>query len=329
MKSKKLAVGIDVGGTQVKIAVVNRQGRILHRSKFDLEKSGPWKKTLEILAKAVENLLTAHRIPKRAVLGVGVGLPGLIDYRKGLVHHLVNVKGWKRVPAASVLRQRLKLPVFVDNDVNVMALGEAAFGAARGFANVVCLTLGTGVGGGLILEGEIYRGASLSAGEVGHIPVTRKGPQCACGSQGCLETYVGNQAIVRRAAERILAGEQSLASQLVDGKLNQLTPEVLSQAAREGDHLACSVWKEIGGWLGFALTGIVHVYNPDRIVIGGGVAEAGEILFGPLRETLREYAMDFPLKHLKVVKAKLGNDAGVIGASVLARRSNEADTYGA
>ena len=323
MRKGKVILGVDFGGTRIKIAMVDLEGRIRCRTGLDLRKTWSWKKLLEVLSETVEALLAASAIPKRAVLGLGMGLPGLVDFEKGSVHHLVNVRGWKNVPAASLLRKRLKLPVFIDNDVNLMALGEATYGAARGFSYVICLTLGTGVGGGMIFKGQLYRGATLSAGEVGHIPVSQNGPRCACGSRGCLETYVGNRAISDRARERIRAGEKSLVQHWVGRRLRQVTPEMLSQAARRGDRLSLSIWKEVGEWIGIGLTGLVNVYNPDRIVIGGGVAEAGEILFRQIRKTLKERAMTFPMKSLQVVKAKLGNDAGVIGASVLVRRSLE------
>lgn len=320
MKKRKWIVGVDMGGTRIKMAVVSLEGRISYRVSFNVQKHWPFKDFLKTFVETLGQFLKVHAIPKQSLLGIGMGLPGLIDFERGIVHHLVNVRGWREAPIASLLRKRLGVPVFVDNDVNLMTLGEATYGAAKGFSNVVCLTLGTGVGGGILLKGTLYRGSSLSAGEIGHVPVSRGGPRCPCGGRGCLEMFVGNRAIVRRAKEKIRAGKRSLVSKWLDGRLNRLTPEILSQAARKGDRLSLSIWKEVGEWVGIALAGIVNVYNPDRIVVGGGVAEAGEVLFRPILATLQERAMRFPMKHLKVVKAKLGNDAGMIGASVLVRR---------
>ena len=321
MSKGQQAVGIDFGGTRIKIGVVDSRGGILCRTGVDVQQSWGRKKLTEILVERVEELFAEQAISRKDLLGVGMGLPGLIDFKKGFVHRLVNVRGWRNVPFASLLRRRIRLPVFIDNDVNLMALGEAAHGAARGFSQVVCITLGTGVGGALILNGELYRGATNSAGEIGHVPLSREGPLCACGSRGCFETYVGNRTITSRAKERIRKGEKTLVRDLIDGKLEHLTPEVLSQAARQGDPFSISIWKEVGEWVGIALAGVVNTYNPDRIVIGGGIAEAGEVLFRPIRRTLKMRALDFPVRGLQVVKAKLGNDAGVIGASVLVRRS--------
>ena len=321
MRKEKSILGVDFGGTRIKIGVVDAKGRILCRSGLDVQGRWSWKKLTEVLVETLETLLQDRGIPKKSLLGLGMGLPGLIDFKRGVVHHLVNVRGWKDLPFASILRRKIQLPVFIDNDVNLMALGEATYGAARGFSEVVCITLGTGVGGGLLFNGELYRGASYTAGEIGHIPVSRKGPLCGCGSRGCFETYVGNHRIVRQAKERIRSGERSIVPEMIGGKLERLTPEVLSRAARKGDRMALSIWREVGEWVGMALAGVVNTYNPDRIVIGGGVAEAGEVLFRSIRQTLKKRALSIPLKHLHVVKAKLGNDAGIIGAAVLARRS--------
>ncbi|MBI4436423.1 MAG: ROK family protein [Candidatus Omnitrophica bacterium] len=318
---KEISLGVDFGGTRIKIALVDSKGRILHRAAVAVRRSWPRKKLFGVLVQTIENFLNTHTPSKKSLLGVGMGLPGLIDFKRGFVHRFINVRGFRNLPLASMLRRRLKLPVFIDNDVNLMTLGEATYGAARGFSQVVCMTLGTGVGGGLILNGELYRGSSLSAGEIGHVPVSRGGPLCACGHRGCFETYVGNRAIVERARQRIRAGECTIALDLVDGKVSRLTPEVLSRAAKRGDRLSLSIWKEVGEWIGIALAGVVNVYNPDRIVIGGGVSEAGSVLFRPVRESLRTHALAWPLKNFEVVPAKLGNDAGVIGASVLVRRS--------
>ncbi len=321
MRKEKEVLGIDFGGTRIKMAVVDSRGHIRHKTGFDVQRRWGWKRLTTALVEAIDQFLDASSVSKKELLGIGMGLPGLVAFDKGFVHHLVNVRGWKNLPFASLLRRRIHLPVCIDNDVNLMALGEASFGAARGFSEVVCITLGTGVGGALILNGELYRGTTYTAGEIGHLPVSREGPLCACGGRGCFETYVGNRTIVRRAKERIMKGEKSLVRTLVGGRLNRITPEILSHAARRGDRLSKSIWKEVGEWVGIALAGIVNTYNPSRIVIGGGVAEAGEVLFQPIRRTLEKRALDIPMRGLQVVKAKLGNDAGVVGASVLARRS--------
>ena len=303
------------------MGLVDGRGQVHRRLSFEVRKGLSKAKLLEEIYQATESLMEASGHSSKTLLGIGMGLPGLIDVEGGFIHFLTNVRGWDNTPVAYPMRRRLHLPVFIDNDVNLMTLGEAAYGAAKGFQHVICLTLGTGVGGGLLVNGALYRGASLSAGEIGHMPVNREGPVCPCGGRGCLERYVGNQAIVALAKRKLREGASSLIPTLLKGHLEQMTPETVHEAAKRGDRLARLVWQEVGEWVGIALAGLVNVFNPERIVIGGGVAQAGSFLFDPIRRTLRDRALDWPVRHVKVVRATLGNEAGVIGASVLVRRS--------
>ena len=318
-KRGTLALGIDFGGSFIKMGLVDSRGRIHRRFSLEVRKNLSQSRLFEEICQAVESLREMTGRRGQTLLGVGMGLPGLIDTEKGFVHFLTNVPGWKNLPFAQKMRHRLRLPVFIDNDVNLMTLGEATFGAAKGFRHIICITLGTGVGGGLILNGALYRGASLSAGEIGHMPVSRKGPLCPCGSYGCLERYVGNEAIVAAARRRLRSGEASILPKLLDGNLRRMTPQTVHQAARRGDRLSRRVWEEVGEWVGIALAGLVNVLNPERIVIGGGVSSAGSFLLNPIRRTVRQRALDHPARQVNVVRAALGNDAGIIGASVLVR----------
>ena len=317
----KLAIGIDFGGTFIKMGLVDGQGRIRRRLSLDVRKGLSQAKLFETICHAIDSLREISRRQRQRLLGVGMGLPGLIDVEKGFVHFLTNVPGWEGLPLARQMRRRLGLSVFIDNDVNLMTLGEATYGAAKGFQQIICLTLGTGVGGGLVVNGKLYRGASLSAGEIGHMPVSREGPPCPCGGHGCLERYVGNEAIVKAVKRRLRGGEPSLIPKLLNGNLRRMTPETVHQAAKRGDRLSRCVWEEVGGWVGMALAGLVNTFNPERIVIGGGVANAGAFLLNPIRRTIRERALDWPAKQVRVVRARLGNDAGIIGAATLVRIS--------
>ena len=318
-KRGNLAIGIDFGGSFIKMGLVDDRGRIRRHLSLEVRKNLSQPKLFERICQAVETLRERTGRRGQTLLGVGMGLPGLIDTERGFVHFLTNVPGWKNLPFAQKMRQRLHLPVFIDNDVNLMTLGEATFGAAKGFHHIICLTLGTGVGGGLILNGTLYRGATLSAGEIGHMPVSRKGPLCPCGSYGCLERYVGNEAIVAAARRRLRCGEPSILPRLLNGNLRRMTPQTVHQAARRGDRLSRRVWEEIGEWIGIALAGLVNVFNPERIVIGGGVSKAGAFVLNPIRRTIRERALKEPSKQVSVVRAALGNEAGIIGAATLVR----------
>jgi glucokinase len=199
------------------------------------------------------------------------------------------------------------LPVFIDNDANLMCLAEHELGAAKGARNAVCLTLGTGVGGGLIIEGKLFRGSSFAAGEIGHMPINENGPDCNCGGMSCLESYIGNRRIAARVRH-------------VFGR--DIPLEEVSRMAAAGNRKAAAIWEDAGVKLGLALTGVVNLLNPDRIVIGGGVANAGKVLFSKVVETILSRAMVVQAKEVRVFKAKLGNDAGMLGAAILVKQGS-------
>lgn len=312
-------IGIDLGGTNTKLALVNDEGRIVARRLISTGEYPARETFIEAISDCVKGILRSKRLAPKAVRGIGIGTPGLVDSRKGIVYSLTNIPGWDRVPLKRMLEKKTHLPVFVDNDVNLMALGELKFGAGRGAKNLVCLTLGTGVGGGIIIDGRLYRGATLAAGEIGHIPINEKGPRCKCGGRGCMERYVGNRYIVESAARKIRRGRKTIVTKLVNNDLSKVTPFILSKAAGRGDELAISVWQETGRHLGVALAGVVNLLNPEVIIIGGGVANAGRILFDATRKALKERAMEIPAKAVKIVRAKLGQDAGIMGAVTLVK----------
>lgn len=313
----RLLLGIDIGGTNIKIALVDKKGRIKAKKIFPTADFKGRGALIERIAGETKKLLAEYGIVKKDIIGAGVGAPGAVDIRSGTVHYLTNIPDWREVPLGNILKKELGLLTFVDNDVNVMALGELFFGSGIGAKNMLCVTLGTGVGGGLILEGRLYRGSSYAAGEFGHVPINIVGPRCNCGSWACVEAYVGNDYIVRDVIARIKKGEKTLIKKLVNGKLSKITPEIISRAARSGDRFAREIWRDVGNKVGTALAGVVNLLNVEKIVIGGGVAEAGRILFDSIKKTIAARAMKLPAKTVKVVKAKLRRDAGLIGAAAL------------
>jgi len=220
-----------------------------------------------------------------------------------------------------ILKRATGLPTFVDNDAKVMALGELTYGAGRGCSNVICLTLGTGVGGAIIIDGRLYRGADLVAGEIGHIRINESGPACNCGGRGCLEAYVGREYFLRYVRKELRKGAKSVVKKMAGNRLSDITPEILREAALEGDPFARRTWQEYGRHIGNALIGVINFFNPECVVIGGGMAEAGTFIFAPIRDIIKAGAMKIQKKSVKVVKAKLGNDAGCIGAAELVKRS--------
>jgi len=316
---KRFTAGVDVGATHTKVAVVDSEGRITKKVSF---LTGTHKKAglIKAIANALGGLLREMKIGKKRLSGMGVGVPGLVDYKKGLVFYFVNIAGWRNIPFKRLLEKETRLSCFVDNDVKVMALGEMEYGAAKGYKNAICLTLGTGVGGAVIIDGRLYRGSDMVAGEIGHIPIIENGRQCACGGLGCLEAYVGKDYFLKSVRSELRGGASSLALKLSGGKPSRITPELLMEAAHKGDVFARDKWREAAEHIATALKGVINLLNPELIVIGGGIAEAGSLLFRPLRKTVKQGAMRIQGKSVKILKAKLGNDAGVIGASVLVKQ---------
>jgi len=300
--SKKVKIGIDLGATRLKMAVVDEKGKCFYRREVDTLFRSDRAALIDSIVSNVKDIIKTSGITKRDILGVGIGVPGPVDSKKGVVRYFPNIKGWEKVPLKSILEKRLRIRVVLDNDVNAMTLGEYRFGAGKGAENLVCLTLGTGVGGGIIINGEIYRGSTMCAGEIGHIPLNEKGPICNCRGIACLERYIGNRYILYR-------------SKKIFGK--NITLKRLDDLARKGNKKAISIWEDVSRKLAVALTGVVNLLNPDIIVIGGGVSNAGELIFGPLRRELKARAMRNQARHVKIIRAKLGDNAGIIGASLL------------
>lgn len=296
--------GIDLGATYGKIGLVNWKNKILVKNKFATKDYLNKKDLIEAIVKIIKDILKQKKLCKKDILGIGMGLPGPIDSKNGIVHFFPNIAGWHNVPLKKIIQNKLGIPKFIDNDVNLMALAESRIGAGRGVKNIVCLTLGTGVGGGLILEGQLYRGWTLSAGEIGHVPLNENGPLCKCGGKACLERYIGNKYILQKAREKF-------------GK--NITLETLSEKAKKGNFKAIKIWQDVGRRLGLALSGIINLLDPQIIIIGGGISAAGSVLFDSVRKTIQNRMMSEPLKDVKVVKTRLGQNASIIGATFLVR----------
>jgi glucokinase len=301
------SVGIDFGGTSVKLGVC-RAGELLCTDEPipTADFHGPHALINEMAAR-VANL----RVTFPDIAAIGVGVPGLVDFDRGFVHELTNVPGWKHVPLKTLLSDKSGLPVVVENDANAMAWAEFRYGAARGLRNVVALTLGTGIGGGLILNGQMYRGSQDSAGEIGQMSIDFDGVPGHYGNLGALEKYTGNLQIAQHAVE-------AYAQIGVHKDLADCTPKAIAEAAAAGDEIARGVWGEIADWLGTALSSIAWLLNPDAFVIGGGVAQAGDLIFDPLKRKVQSMVSTVVWEHLQIVPARFSNEAGIIGNAALA-----------
>ena len=305
---KHYTIGVDVGGTNIKLGLVGRSGRIVTRAFLDTKSFYKSKKKLiNAIVGEIHDLIKEEKLVSKDILGIGLGLPGLIDSKRGIVNFLPNIPGWKNVPIKNIIHEKLRIPTVVDNDVNLITLGEWKFGAGKGYKNLMCMTLGTGVGGGLILNGALYRGEGFVAGELGHMPLNEKGPDCSCGGSGCFEYYVGNGYLLKKAAK------------IFKNKNIQL-PDV-SYLAEQGNMRAIQFWEETATHIGNGLVGVVNLLNLRLIVIGGGVSNNYRFLGKTIRAVIKRRAMKVQSKMVKTVRAKLGDDAGIMGAQVLVKEA--------
>lgn len=301
--NEKHIFGIDLGATNIKFSLIHK-GKIISKKSLPTRSFPSREDLISALSRIIKEILSENGVLKKNVLGIGIGLPGPIDHFKGIVHYFPNIPGWRNVRLREIMQRKTGLPVFIDNDANLMTLAEARIGSAKGKTNVVGVTLGTGVGGGIIVNGKLYRGSSFAAGEIGHIPLNESGPHCPCGGTACLERYVGNNRILDQAKKSF--GET-------------ISLEELSRLAKSGNKRARKIWENTAQLLGITLSGVVNFFNPDTIVIGGGVANAGTLIFDTIRKVILTRSMPTSAKTVKVVKAKLGNDAGMIGAGLLVK----------
>ncbi len=301
--------GVDIGGTDIKIGLVTYEGRVEKSGKIPTRpEEGP-----ASAAARVREWLKGQDVPAGGVSAAGVACAGLIDREVGGIITSPNLEGWDGVELGRIFSAALTVPVHVENDANAAAFGEYRMGAGRGTKDFACLTLGTGVGGGLIVGGGLHRGFHGLAGEIGHTIVMEGGPRCSCGNRGCLEALVGAGYIVERAREALASEPESAL-----GGLGEITVKDISIAASKGDKLALEVLKETGRFLGIGLCNLIHMIDPEVIAIGGGVAGAGEHILGPARAVIRDCVMHEVLAGVRIVQAELGNRAAMVGVSILA-----------
>ncbi len=301
------AVGIDFGGTTVKVGVVQGPDLLERLEAIPTAEFSDAEALIQFLADQIQRLCQRHP----CIGAIGVGVPGLVDFDQGFVHELTNVQGWNHVPLRTLLSQHSGLPVVVDNDANCMTYAEWRHGSGQGFDNVIALTLGTGVGGGLILNGRLYRGSQFAAGEVGQMSIDYRGRPGNYGNLGALEHYVGNQQIASHAVIHYAQINRAM-------RLEECTPKHIAERAQGGDGIARRIWGDVGEWLGTGLANVVWLLNPDVIIIGGGIAQAGDLLFKPLSAKLGSMLSTVQWEHLQLRSAHFGNDAGIIGSAAMA-----------
>ncbi|MCQ6273703.1 ROK family glucokinase [Bacillus sp. V3B] len=323
--SGKWLIGVDIGGTTTKMALLNDNGEIIEKWEIPTDNENEGKNITVNIAKSIEQKFKKYKITKSHVKGLGVGAPGPANLNTGMIEHTPNLSWYDYYPLRELLEQHTGLLVEINNDANCAALGEMWKGAGNGASDLVCVTLGTGVGGGVITNGKNVQGIRGAAGEIGHITsIPDGGARCNCGKSGCLETIASATGIVRLATERVKKepdGRSNRLSLLYKEK-GKITAKDVFDLARDGEKIAVEVTVEVSFYLGFALANIANTLNPDKIVLGGGVSKAGEILLNPLSVHFKKFSFPNIANSTELVLAKLGNDAGVIGAAWMIK-SNE------
>jgi glucokinase len=313
----RVVIGVDLGGTNLRAAILNPQGEILDRHKEATHASDGWEKVVARLIDNIKRQRESAALKGFDVASVGVGAPGVILAEKGVVVKSPNFPDWNNLPLKDKLEKSLNLPVFLENDANAAALGEQWRGAGQGIQSMILLTLGTGVGGGIILDNKIWHGADGMAGEIGHMTLIPDGRPCSCGNTGCLEMYASARGIVLSYREALeMALDKPMKAE------TPITSEQVYEAADAGDEVARSVMRDMGRMLGVGIASLINIFNPERIVIGGGVKEAWKLFIQYTHDEIVKRAFEIPARRTAIVPSRLGDDAGMVGAAAVAMAVN-------
>jgi len=311
-----LLLGVDLGGSHMTAALVDQTGRIIQRRRAPVVvESGP-EGVISGIVELLREVISVTGVTKRELAGIGLGIPGLINSALGLSVFSPNLF-WHNVQVVRPVEREFGLSTFIDNDVRCATLGETWCGAGRGVSNLICVTIGTGIGSGLVVDGRLVRGVTEGAGEIGHMTIEKDGPVCNCGNRGCLEALAAGPAIARRAREAVANGADTVMPALVGGRAEMIDASVVAQAARQGDPVAWEILEMTALYLGIGIANYINLVNPELVIIGGGVAQAGELLLAPIRRVVGQRAMKTQAASARIVPARLGEDAGVIGAAAL------------
>jgi glucokinase len=313
-------VGCDLGGTNLRAAVVDAQtGQVFAWKSIPTLAREGHDSVMQRMSELILTVIQDAGFQPAAISAAGIGVPGVLDMERGVVLFLPNLPGtWPDVPLAETVTQRTGLPVFVMNDARAITFGEWKFGAGRGVETMACFTLGTGIGGGLVINGRLHLGLGGAGGELGHQTIDFNGPQCGCGNYGCLETYASGPAISAMGMKAVAQGLTTNLGKMVEYDLNRITPKVIAQAALAGDEISKDIYRHAGYYLGIAIANILVTINPRKVVLAGGVAAAGDLLLDPIRRTVSERVFVMPKDQVEIVLAGLGKNSGIVGAALWA-----------
>lgn len=309
--------GVDLGVSKIIAVVTDLKGDVVSSTRMDLDVRQGVESIISSLFEVTHATLKQVEDLRTKTAGLGLSVPGLIDADRGISVFAPNIPGWSNIPIVKLFEDEFSIPCWVENDARAMAIGEAMFGEGRGYDNILCVNVGRGIGAGLIINGEIYRGKQGAAGELGHMTVDPNGPVCPCGNHGCLEVMAAGPAIAAAAIRAVSTGSSTLIRDLVDGKIEAITAEVVSQAAAKGDLLAERLIREAGRYLGIGIANAVNLLSPDIVIIGGGVSRAGDILFEEVRSTVEKRAFTAMVNLPPIIPSTQGEEASSVGAAAL------------
>lgn len=320
----KVYIGCDLGGTNIKAGLVNLEdGEVLLSDSTPTKSRQGSEAVLERMAELIFRLIDESQISRNDIGGLGISAPGMIDLETNTTIFLPNLYSeWRGVPVGEKMSAHLGLEVSMLNDVRAITFGEWAFGAGKGVDSMACFAIGTGVGGGLVVNNELVLGFDGTAGELGHQTVDLNGPLCGCGNHGCIEVFASGPAIAAEAARGVRQGWSTKIAELIDHDLNQLTPKVVAEAAEMGDEFALEVWDRAGTYLGIGVANILTTVGVKRVVIGGGVGKAGDLLLNPIKRVVKERVFLMPVEKVDIVKVKLGTQAGIVGMAAWSARQH-------
>jgi len=314
-------VGVDLGGTKILSGVFNHSMETVSSNKLSTKSQRGVEAVIERVARCVKDSVDEADLTMKQVAAVGIGAPGAVDFANGTVIFAPNLEGWKDIPLKKALEKQLGVPVFVENDCNICALGVYVTELKSKPRSMVGIFVGTGIGGGLIVNGDLYSGFCHTAGEIGHMVLEVNGPKCGCGNKGCLEALASRTAIFQQIKAGIKAGEKTILSDMLGNNLNDLRSGDLRKAIRRGDKFVDRIIEGAAEYIGIATANLVNILNPEVVVLGGGVIEAlADEMMGIIVETAQDYAMPGTLKNVEIVASQLGDSAGITGGAVLARR---------
>lgn len=318
-------IGVDLGGTLLKAAFVDTEtGELSGLKQVDTLAREGHDVVMSRMAGLIEDLIASSSLRKSQIGGVGIGVPGVLDLDRGLVLFLPNLPGtWPDVPLRDTIEKQVGLSTHLLNDVRSMTLAEWTFGAGRGVDTIACFAIGTGIGGGLVINGQLHLGIGGTGGELGHQIIDMNGPPCGCGSQGCLEAFASGPAIAAMGMKAVAQGLTTSIGELVEYDLNRITPRIIAEAAEAGDEIARDIFEQVGFYIGIAVADIMVTIGPRKVVIGGGVAQAGDLLLKPIRRTAYDRAYVIPGELIEIIPAELGPYAGLVGSALWAKIKQE------